>query len=299
MVSESRRRRVKTAAAWVLAGVCCVLVAIAAVLGVERTTGTTQSSAIGGGSVTVSSAGYVPPTMAQVEKLPEARYNTVIDGLMPYQNASVPSASLTVYTINADTPIFGADQKVAVARFGFRDFLGNPTVVVPVKFHGPWVLVMTPARQTLPSRSAGNAPAQTVGWIRATAMTRMTTLTNRVVISLSTQTLSILATNGSVQRAFKVGVGTTATPTPSGVTGYLQARYLDPSQGESVYPIDLTSLHSSAADEPFGGKDGGLIGVHYFNVHDGAVSHGCVRLSEDAITAINKLPLGTSVTIVT
>ncbi|WP_196830624.1 L,D-transpeptidase [Frigoribacterium sp. CG_9.8] len=67
---------------------------------------------------------------------------------------------------------------------------------------------------------------------------------------------------------------------------------------QTVYPIQLASLHSSAADEPYGGNDGGLIGVHYNPVATGDVSHGCVRLSKEAITAVNRLPLGTLINIV-
>ena len=97
---------------------------------------------------------------------------------------------------------------------------------------------------------------------------------------------------------FPAGVGAGGTPTPTGVVGYVQARYLDPAQDQTVHPITLTTLHSSAADEPYGGDDGGLIGVHYESAARGAVSHGCVRLDGDAIDAVNALPLGTVVQVV-
>ncbi len=96
---------------------------------------------------------------------------------------------------------------------------------------------------------------------------------------------------------FSIGVGTPSTPTPTGVTGYLQAQYLDSAQGQSVFPIVLTSLHSASADEPYSGTDGGLIGLHFFAESDGAVSHGCLRLSADAIAAVNQLPIGTPTSI--
>jgi lipoprotein-anchoring transpeptidase ErfK/SrfK len=65
-----------------------------------------------------------------------------------------------------------------------------------------------------------------------------------------------------------------------------------------VYPIQLTSLHATTKDEPYGGEDGGLIGIHYNQTTTGAVSHGCVRLTAEAIQAVNRLPLGTPVTMV-
>lgn len=61
--------------------------------------------------------------------------------------------------------------------------------------------------------------------------------------------------------------------------------------------VVLTSLHSAAADNPYGDTDGGLIGIHYDPTSSGAISHGCMRLDDTAIAAINRLPLGTLVTI--
>jgi lipoprotein-anchoring transpeptidase ErfK/SrfK len=100
------------------------------------------------------------------------------------------------------------------------------------------------------------------------------------VISTSKQTLAIVDTAGATQQS------------------YLEARCLDPAQGQAVHPIQLTSLRATAADEPYGGSDGGLIGIHYQEVSSGAVTHGCVRLDEQAIQAVNALPLGTPVSIV-
>jgi lipoprotein-anchoring transpeptidase ErfK/SrfK len=171
---------------------------------------------------------------------------------------------------------------------------------VPIRTDGPWALVLTPARQVLPSQVAPGdaaAPAQTVAWMPAANLAGSTALGKTVRISVGAQKLSILDTSGGVTASWSVGVGTEETPTPTGVTGYLQARYTDPDQGQSVHPIQLTTLHATAADEPFGGADGGLIGIHFFEQNTGAVSHGCVRVSAEAIDALNALPLGTLVTV--
>jgi lipoprotein-anchoring transpeptidase ErfK/SrfK len=202
------------------------------------------------------------------------------------------------YSIAVDTALYGADKSTPVARLTAKNFLDNNTVVVPVQLDGDWALILTPSRQALPSTSNGNAPAQTAAWIRSSALILGPSLVDRVQVSVPSQTLTILDGNGAVVQQFKVGVGTPATPTPTGVTGYLQARYLDPTQGQSVYPIQLTTLHSSAADEPYGGDDGGLIGVHYEAVASGQVSHGCIRLNADAVAVVNALPLGTLISIV-
>jgi lipoprotein-anchoring transpeptidase ErfK/SrfK len=240
---------------------------------------------------------YASLTSAQIDALPEARYDAVIPGLMAYQSSSVPTAAIAAYSLRADTALYGNDRTTPVARLDAKNFMGVNTVVVPVRTAGAWTLVMTPARQTLPSTSGGVAAAQTAGWIRTSAMVLTGELKQHIVVSVSNQSLTVVGADGSVVHTFRAGVGTATTPTPVGVIGYLQARYTDPAQGEALYPIQLTSLHSSAADNPYGGTDGGLIGIHYNIVASGAVSHGCIRLSVAAISAVNALPLGTVVVI--
>lgn len=121
-----------------------------------------------------------------------------------------------------------------------------------------------------------------------------------IAIASTTAATSSASRDGAVGSAghqvAATGIGAAATPTPTGVTGYLQARYLDPGQAQSN-PIQLTSLHSAAADEPYGGHDGGLIGVHFNTTATGTASHGCIRLAPAAITAVNALPVGTPITI--
>ncbi len=253
--------------------------------------------AIAGAGATSGATAYSAPTPAQVDALPEARYDAVIAGLMAYSSATVPRAATAAYSLRADTALYGDDRVTPVARLDAKNFMGVDTVVVPVRSDGDWTLVMTPARQKLPSESGGAAAAQTAGWIRTSAIAVAHQLKQHIVVSVSRQTLSIVGDDGSVVHSFRAGVGTTTTPTPVGVSGYLEARYTDPSQGEALYPIQLTSLHSSAADNPYGGTDGGLIGIHYNAVASGAVSHGCIRLSVAAISAVNALPLGTVVLV--
>jgi lipoprotein-anchoring transpeptidase ErfK/SrfK len=249
-------------------------------------------------SSTAGAAPYLAPTAAEIAALPEAMYSAVIPGLMPYSTSTIPAAANTAYTLAADTPIYGAEKITPVARFDAKNFMLVASVVVPVKVDGPWTLVLTPSRQQLPSKDDGNAPAQTAGWVRTSALVKDHALPQHLVVSVSKQTISIVDAAGKVSASFPAGVGTSTAPTPTDVVGYLQARYLDPSQDEAVHPIQLTSLHSSAADEPYLGHDGGLIGVHYNATATGNVSHGCVRLNVAAIDAVNALPLGTLVTFV-
>jgi hypothetical protein len=241
----------------------------------------------------------IAESAAAVAALPEVRYNAVISGLLPVDQEVAVSTPGVVFHLSADAPLYGADPTDPVARFAAKDFLGVATTVVGVERLGAWERVLTPARMILPSKApAGEvASAQTSAWVPSSYLTQVATPTQRVVISTEKQTIAIVDASGATVKSFPAAIGTPKTPTPTGVTGYLEERYVDASQGTGSYPIQLTSLHSSAADEPYGGSDGGLIGVHYYSDHSGAVSHGCVRLGGPALDAINALPLGTLVTV--
>lgn len=281
-----RRRRV-------IAIVAGVLVAAAAIgAGVVLTNG--GGEVVAAAVAPAAADGYRAPASSTTAKLPAAVYDAVIPGLVPYTSTDVAGITRTA-TITADAPLYGTDRKEPVGRLQAKDFLGVSTTVIPVKTDGSWTLVLTPARVSLPSKTTGDAAAQSAGWIRTDLLTKGHTLDARVAVSVAKQTLTI--TRGGQTVSYKIGVGTPDAPTPTGVTGYLQARYFDPKQGQSTYPIQLTSLHSAAQDEPYKGDDGGLIGAHYADTASGAVSHGCIRLTHAAIAAVNQLPLGSLITI--
>ncbi|MBC7519276.1 MAG: L,D-transpeptidase [Microbacteriaceae bacterium] len=280
---------VSVASAWVLAA--------PGELGISQGPPTASTQGQGVAPTSPAAPLYTDPPAAAIAAAPEARYDAVIPGLIPYLSDAPPSASSTAFELIADTAVYGADRSTLVARLNAKNFLDQPTIVVPVQIDPEWALIMTPARNALPSANNNLAAAQTVGWVRSAALTHPTVLLNRVVISATERTLTILNERGAAISSFPVGVGTPETPSPTGVTGYLQARYLDPAQGQSTYPIQLTSMHSAVADNPYGGTDGGLIGIHFEKVNSGAVSHGCIRVPIPAIEAVNQLPLGTTVTI--
>lgn len=242
-----------------------------------------------------SSKKFTPLTPDQVAALPAATYDAVVPGLVAFTTADT-TAMTTSYIVTTDTPLYNDARTKAVARLLATDFLEAPTVVVPVGKSGKWTLVMTPARVELPSKNGGTAPAQSAGWIRTDALSRPTSTPDRIVVSVTAGTLTILDKAGKAT-VYEAGVGTSKAPSPTGVTGYLQQRYVDPSQGTGDTAIQLTSLHSAAADEPYSGSDGGLIGIHFNKKNSGQVSHGCIRIAAAAVAAVNMLPLGTPITI--
>ena len=136
---------------------------------------------------------------AHLAALPEARYDAVIATLLP---AAVSAHADTAYRLREDTVLYAADRTTPVARLAARNFLGEPSVVVPVEHSGDWLRVLTPARQRLPSHPAGTdpastnsagalAPAQTSAWLRADSLSSPTILANPIIVSVSAQTLSI------------------------------------------------------------------------------------------------------------
>lgn len=232
----------------------------------------------------------------EIASLPPAVYDAVIPGLLAApEHPEFDGAK----TVAFDAAIYGDDFATPVARIPAKNFLGTPSVIVPVATRGAWTLVLTPSRQILPSAAPEGveAPAQTAGWLPTHLLTPLNDLPKRIVVSVSKQTLAISDADGTVGETFGVGVGTPDTPTPTGVTGYLQARYLDPSQGQDTHRIQLTTLHATGEDEPFAGSDGGLIGMHFQDTASGAVSHGCIRLDSGALQAVDALPLGTPIRI--
>ncbi|WP_144762148.1 L,D-transpeptidase [Curtobacterium sp. 9128] len=284
---------------WTSVGIAAVAVAAAGAIAVPllgSASGTPHTAAAPPTPSATATAPAVPSVSAQaLAALPEAQYSAVVPGLMPFAETVTHD---TVFHLRSDAPLFGADRTTPVARFAAQDFLQQPSTVVGLRREGAWELVLTPARQQLPSAAgASGAAAQTSAWVPVAALEETATPTSRVVISTKDQRVSIVTASGTVQQSFAAGVGTADTPTPTGVTGYLEQRYVDPTQGTGTHPIQLTSLHSAAADEPYGGHDGGLIGVHWNADTSGAVSHGCVRLDAQAVAAIDALPLGTLVTV--
>ncbi|ROS65323.1 L,D-transpeptidase-like protein [Curtobacterium sp. PhB172] len=284
----------RTRTIWTTAGATLAVLAAAglvttALLGSDRTAAAPVTTP-------ATAAPAVPHVdAAAVAKLPEAQYSAVIAGLMPFDRTV---RSDTVFHLPADAPLFGAHRDRPVARLAAQDFLRQPTTVVGVERDGDWELVLTPARQQLPSAAGTTgAAAQTAAWVPVRALRETATPRSRIVISTTDQTVSVVNAAGTTLQRFDAGVGTADTPTPTDVTGYLEQRYVDPAQGTGDHPIQLTSLHSGAADEPYVGHDGGLIGLHWNATTSGTVSHGCVRLDADAVAAVNALPLGTLVTV--
>ena len=156
-------------------------------------------------------------------------------------------------------------------------------------------------------RSLPVKPNGSSGWVHA-ADVDVAPNTYRIKVSLGAHTISV-TNSGSVTYQGPVAVGATdpplpdvgkPTPTPRG-RYYLRVliKAPDPTTVYGPYAYGLSS-HSETLDQ-FAGGDA-EIGIHGNNdasVLGQNVTHGCVRMDNDAITALSKqLPLGTPVDIV-
>jgi lipoprotein-anchoring transpeptidase ErfK/SrfK len=150
-----------------------------------------------------------------------------------------------------------------------------------------WVRVLLPVR-----------PNGSTGWLQ-TSDVRLTPNNLRVTVELSAHRITVTQ-DQTVLYQGDVAIGASDTPTPTGEYYVrVKIRAIDPTTVYGPYAWGLSS-HSDAL-ETFNGGDA-EIGIHGNNdasVLGQDVTHGCVRMDNDAITMLTKVvPLGTPVDIV-
>lgn len=164
---------------------------------------------------------------------------------------------------------------------------GAPLVFLVKEQSGDWLNVHLPVR-----------PNGSTGWVKA-ADVSIASNPYRMEIQLSAHRLTVYKQQEVVLDE-PIGVGTAEAPTPGGsyyIKELLQPP--DPNGAYGPYAYGLSGFSNVLTD--FAGGDG-VIGVHGTNEPDAIgtdVSHGCIRLRNEAISKLAPvLPLGTPVTIV-
>jgi lipoprotein-anchoring transpeptidase ErfK/SrfK len=148
-----------------------------------------------------------------------------------------------------------------------------------------WIRVRVPA-----------LPNNTTGWVPRSTLGGYGVVRTRLVVDLSDRRLTLFRGGKRIFRA-PIGVGTAESPTPTGdfyvrnkLTRYRNAFYGPLAFGTSARSETLT-------DWP----DGGFVGIHGTNQPElipGRVSHGCIRLRNEAIMRLARLlPIGTPLRI--
>lgn len=139
-------------------------------------------------------------------------------------------------------------------------------------------------------------PNNSTAWVPRRALGGYALVRTHLVIDLSSLTATLFRNGRAIFRA-PVGVGKPEWPTPVG-RFYIRNRlssFSSPFYGPLAFG---TSARSAVlTDWPAGG----FIGIHGTNRPDlvpGRVSHGCIRMRNDDITALGRLmPVGTPLTV--
>lgn len=146
----------------------------------------------------------------------------------------------------------------------------------------------------LPVRPNGSS-----GWVNA-ADVDVTTVSFHIEVVLAEHRLRVFD-GDEVLLDEPIGVGTAETPSPGGI--YYLKELLQPPNPNGAYGVYAYGLSGFSNElTSFNGGDG-VIGIHGTNDPSSIgtdVSHGCIRLNNDAITRMVSeigLPLGTPVEI--
>jgi lipoprotein-anchoring transpeptidase ErfK/SrfK len=182
---------------------------------------------------------------------------------------------------------------------------GDVVAVFPqqLPWGGPTPFLIDQARRTttgdtwlkvlLPRRPNGSS-----GWVQREQV-RVRPVTHEVVVDLSSRTASLLRSRRKI-RSFRVGVGTSGTPTPTG-RFYVTVKLRPPQISASAYGAWALGLSGySEVHQTFGTGDGqiALHGTYHPEKLGQPVSNGCVRMDNETISLLAEtLPLGTPVTI--
>jgi lipoprotein-anchoring transpeptidase ErfK/SrfK len=184
-------------------------------------------------------------------------------------------------------------KRVIYARPGGRPLaalptteLGSPTWVPVVQSQPGWDRVLLPTR-----------PNGSTGWIYLKGGKLRTAYSAyRIQISLAAYRLTVFDA-GRRLGSWPVAVGTAGTPTPTGRTFLLASLApAHPTYSPLILPL---GIHSDSLSTYGGGP--GTVGLHGWPdpaVFGHAVSHGCVRVPAAALRMLSRVPLGSSVTIV-
>lgn len=208
--------------------------------------------------------------------------------LSPATTVVPPSGVSQVATARGDSVQVYADASEAqpTTALDNPNENGAPLVFLVEQTQGEWLQVLLPVR-----------PNGSTGWVKASDVT---VADNPYSVDIMLAEHRLVVTRGEEVIADEaIGVGTSDTPTPGGkyyIKELLQPP--DPNGPYGHYAYGLSGF--SNVLEEFNGGDG-VIGIHGTNDPSSIgsdVSHGCIRLTNEAIDALVPiLPLGTPVHI--
>jgi L,D-transpeptidase catalytic domain len=180
-------------------------------------------------------------------------------------------------------------KQVASLRWNTEDGLPEVYVVLRSRLdhrERPWLQIRIPGR-----------PNGRKGWVRDEYLSNLKTVRTHLTVDRS-RLRATLRERGKVIWRSRVGVGAPGTPTPGG-RFWIRER-LSNVGGSPIYgpwAFGTSAYSDQLTDWP----GGGVIGIHGTNAPGlipGRPSHGCIRVRNDKILALDKLmPVGTPVWI--
>jgi lipoprotein-anchoring transpeptidase ErfK/SrfK len=148
----------------------------------------------------------------------------------------------------------------------------------------PWLRIWLPIR-----------PNGAAGWVRMGEVT-VRSIHQRIVVDLSDKTLRYYR-DGHLEHDFSVGIGRPETPTAVGTFFiWAQVPQASPSGPYGVFALGLSGFSPVLVDWPGGGRMA-IHGTANPGDRGQMVSHGCVRVYNDDMVDLRRVPLGTPVVI--
>ena len=199
-------------------------------------------------------------------------------------------ASTVLATVLRDVPRYASPGQVASGAVP-ASWYDRPSVLPVIATSPGWVEVRLAQR-----------PNGSTAWLPDSDVTLGRT-PYRIVINATTTQLA-LYDNGRLVFSAPAGVGTTEDPTPPGE--YFVAFDEQPPQPNSGYGpfIIVTSAHSPAIADWEGSGDA-VIGIHgplgddtEIGARGAQISHGCIRLHDQALERLAEVPPGTPIDVV-
>ncbi|KRB77393.1 hypothetical protein ASE01_11795 [Nocardioides sp. Root190] len=183
-----------------------------------------------------------------------------------------PKRTVALYDAPDGTPF----AKIAAKQFG-------DTWLPVITRNRDWVQVLLPSK-----------PNGSTGWIRSKELEEAHSRF-LVKVHLGARTLQLFEDNREVG-TWTVAIGAPDTPTPTGRT-FVLGHITDDKQPFSPVILPLGN-HSDTLDSYGGGP--GTVALHGWTdpaVFGKAVSHGCVRVPDDALELLRTIPTGTPVLV--
>jgi lipoprotein-anchoring transpeptidase ErfK/SrfK len=205
-------------------------------------------------------------------------------------SASYTAAPLrSATTKGGDVPVYAAPDANAapMSSLSAQTEYTLPRSFLAFDQYQDWLHVYLPTR-----------PNSSTAWIKEADVSVSQPLEYQIKVSLAEHKVTLLH-NGVVELEAPAAIGTAENPTPTGTFYYTDPLDLatEPDTAYGVFAIGLSG-HSNTLSE-FAGGDG-QIAIHGTNDPSTIgedVSHGCVRVNNDVILKLAKLPLGTPVVI--